>query len=1105
MSVNLSCEPCIHRQNYTIRAIVHGTSDDEFWKKLAASASQSAIDMRVNLNIQLYPPEGYSEKKMATDIRNAAASNNGDGRVDALVVTIPSLAVENAVRYAAQQGMPIFGLNSGYEAAGGVKGLVGDGSVLFFTAMNERLGGEKAAEYFLQKFAASASFGEENHQELDDEKSQGEAEACEISGSASGTTLFNNTSSSQFQFMVDCKQNITLIEFIESLQSEFLRNDHGNNNATTAIENTPAIKSVTQRTSNLYENYTNAVFITPLGEENTAYDQRFEGYQRQLIEASNNTNSLSIINVEWYKLDISSKESMERGLSDIFSKCPHQSVLVGSGKLAPEIDNALRSYGCHLVDTPTMLGTFDTSSAIFDAIAANTMEFAIDQHNHMQGWAPVHFAALYVSTGLVVSSPPGDGVYLSGPELFTQRGSSSITDSLRICTNDAFPICPNRKGPDGLPSKCPCTERKKIVIGGVTHGITTDVFWDTVYAAAEQGAKDMNIDLRFDRFEPQSSQKVLYRKMSAKILSLCQDGVDGLFVTISDPTLIDAVKRCKELDVEVLTINAGIAASKELGLLHHIGMVEENAGYLSGFKMADMATFTKAFCLNPFPDLPVLGERCTGFETAMGELGIEYLGQVDVPDDNIRLFRTIVEEAVGAGGSWEGYGMLLVAPAVVPALMELKKLHTDFQSASFDTTPAIYEALAHGDMLFGIDQQPYIQGYAPIPILTHAATTKQHFFNFAIESGPSFVTSPPSSDMVACQSGAFAVCPKQPFESYSYVNTALIGLGIFFFSLQAAAAVGFLGWMAKFRKTTVVNWSQPEFLSVVAIGCLTIASAILPLSIQGGYRYERDAITLEETDVLNEDIHKVDAACMAVPWLICTGFVLTYSALVAKLRRIDEIMRNAEHFIRVTVTKRKYLPIIAVLLSIMVALLLAWQLVSPLRWEREVIGTDVYTGYPTESIGRCTSEHFAAFAGSCAAFVGFCLIYALVLSYRTRHMAMEWSESKFIAASVSYLLQLLLLGVPILVIARENTNAYYMVLSLILFLMSFGTTLLIFAPKVILKEIRESQRRENVANVIGRQGDQRSSIGTTATNTLRKGSYDSSGQKDVKNESGGEQ
>mmetsp|Transcript_15422 Transcript_15422/g.21913 ORF Transcript_15422/g.21913 Transcript_15422/m.21913 type:complete len:182 (+) Transcript_15422:351-896(+) len=88
--------------------------------------------------------------------------------------------------------------------------------------------------------------------------------------------------------------------------------------------------------------------------------------------------------------------------------------------------------------------------------------------------------------------------------------------------------------------------------------------------------------------------------------------------------------------------------------------------------------------------------------------------------------------------------------------------------------------------------------------------------------------------------------------------------------------------------------------------------------------------------------------------------------------------------------------------------------------------------------------------------MAFCLVYALVLCYQTRSMPIEFSESKYITASVFFLLQLLVLGVPILVIAQENTDAQYIVVSLILFLMSFGTTLLIFIPKCIAAHRRTS-------------------------------------------------
>ena len=141
----------------------------------------------------------------------------------------------------------------------------------------------------------------------------------------------------------------------------------------------------------------------------------------------------------------------------------------------------------------------------------------------------------------------------------------------------------------------------------------------------------------------------------------------------------------------------------------------------------------------------------------------------------------------------------------------------------------------------------------------------------------------------------------------------------------------------------------------------------------------------------------------------------------------------------------------------MSAILLTWQLVSPLQWEREVLDTDPWTGYPTESIGRCTSDHFGAFAGSCAAFIALCLVYALRICYKTRNIPIEFSESKYIAMSIFFLFQLLILGIPILVIARENTDAYFMVMCLILFLMSFGTTLLIFVPKFVAHRRRSGR------------------------------------------------
>ena len=111
---------------------------------------------------------------------------------------------------------------------------------------------------------------------------------------------------------------------------------------------------------------------------------------------------------------------------------------------------------------------------------------------------------------------------------------------------DAFPQCPNTlvagRDPNREESECPCTDRDKIKIGGVVHGESTDSFWDPVFAAAELAAHDMGgIDLDFDRLDGQESDDVFYLKMAIKISSLCDEGIDGLFVSIPSDAVVDAI------------------------------------------------------------------------------------------------------------------------------------------------------------------------------------------------------------------------------------------------------------------------------------------------------------------------------------------------------------------------------------------------------------------------------------------------------------------------------------------------------------------------------------------------------------------------------------
>lgn len=130
--VQPQCDPCVNRTAYTIRAIVHGISTDTFWIQIREAALQSARDMRVNLQFDLY--ETYDAERMAKDILEAAGVSKFLRKTpdppDALIVTVPGPVVEEAIR-ASSLKIPIFGMNSGYDRARGA-------GILGFVAMDGR-------------------------------------------------------------------------------------------------------------------------------------------------------------------------------------------------------------------------------------------------------------------------------------------------------------------------------------------------------------------------------------------------------------------------------------------------------------------------------------------------------------------------------------------------------------------------------------------------------------------------------------------------------------------------------------------------------------------------------------------------------------------------------------------------------------------------------------------------------------------------------------------------------------------------------------------------------------------------------------------------------
>jgi hypothetical protein len=134
----LECYPCIERSKKSIRAIYHGDQDDPFWKPISEAATQAGNSFGVDFEATLF--DKYQPSEMVAAIRAAVTEG-----VDALIVTLPTDEVENAVAEAVLAGIPVFGANSGYRAAQAL-------GVLAMVAQDESMAGVLAADRFIAEF-----------------------------------------------------------------------------------------------------------------------------------------------------------------------------------------------------------------------------------------------------------------------------------------------------------------------------------------------------------------------------------------------------------------------------------------------------------------------------------------------------------------------------------------------------------------------------------------------------------------------------------------------------------------------------------------------------------------------------------------------------------------------------------------------------------------------------------------------------------------------------------------------------------------------------------------------------------------------------------------
>jgi simple sugar transport system substrate-binding protein len=254
-------------------------------------------------------------------------------------------------------------------------------------------------------------------------------------------------------------------------------------------------------------------------------------------------------------------------------------------------------------------------------------------------------------------------------------------------------------------------ERGDMTIEVVTHGQASDPFWSVVKNGVDQAAADLGITVHYN-----APQTFDMPAMADLIDSAVAASPDGLVISLPDPEALgDAVAGAVDGGIPVVSINSGVDAYADLGIVTHVGQTEFIAGQGAGARMAE-AGVTNTICVNQEVGNAALDQRCDGFADGLGGVPSEVVA-VDLADP------TGAQNAIAAAldGDPTIDGILTLGPTgAAPALAALEG-REGVQLATFDLSPEVLDAIDAGTMLFAIDQQQYLQGYLGVLIVTQFA------------------------------------------------------------------------------------------------------------------------------------------------------------------------------------------------------------------------------------------------------------------------------------------------------------------------------------------------------------------------------------------------
>jgi hypothetical protein len=260
----------------------------------------------------------------------------------------------------------------------------------------------------------------------------------------------------------------------------------------------------------------------------------------------------------------------------------------------------------------------------------------------------------------------------------------------------------------------------------------------------------------------------------------------------------------------------------------------------------------------------------------------------------------------------------------------------------------------------------------------------------------------------------------------NYISSSVRAVGLILMSiawLLALMSIVLVGWL---RKDPIVQRAQPFFMQILCFGSIIMSAAIFTLSFDEGAGW---------TD------KQLDIACTLFPWFFFTGQIMMFCALFTKLWRLDRVLQ----FRRRAVTARSALTPLLAFLAITLSILVAYTIVDPWLWQREVISE-----LPAETYGQCTSNHTWAFFGPLGGILFTAELLTMYFAWKTSDVPEDFRDSGSVMYACFAQLQAWAIGGPMLaLLGVSSADATYFGRVFLVWVFAVSGVVVVVGPKIV--------------------------------------------------------